>query len=241
MTNKSKADIDEKIIDSATEWLCQTRDSLVESISTKYDIPLHEVGSMYTEAVMRLRNDYLENRFKIEATINKRSMVYNSANGLPLPVINQTEGIITRDYRVELIPLRQARSWVVTRMNFKALDFLKAERRRGQHYTVQSLDEIEDWDEIVPSEHTHTPEDIIDALEQIQFNSEQLQQILAQSIDLLSEKEHPVFVLSFFSGASVAEIAERLDITETNVRSIKSRGLKKLRKVFSDKTGISFI
>jgi RNA polymerase sigma-70 factor (family 1) len=57
----------------------------------------------------------------------------------------------------------------------------------------------------------------------------ELMRMINKEVENLPDKYRSVFELSFFADLSNEEIAERLNISVTNVSSIKSRALKKLR------------
>jgi len=66
------------------------------------------------------------------------------------------------------------------------------------------------------------------AADALQVQSELLR-LINKEVENLPEKYRSVFELSFFEELSNEEIAQRLNITVTNVTSIKSRAVKKLR------------
>jgi RNA polymerase sigma-70 factor (family 1) len=63
----------------------------------------------------------------------------------------------------------------------------------------------------------------------------ELMRMINKEVETLPDKYRSVFELSFFADLSNEEIAERLNISVTNVSSIKSRALKKLRMQLLEK------
>lgn len=56
-----------------------------------------------------------------------------------------------------------------------------------------------------------------------------LQEMLAQALETLSQREQDIIVLYYYHDLPLKDIAARLDITYTNAKFIKSRAMQKLR------------
>ena len=63
----------------------------------------------------------------------------------------------------------------------------------------------------------------------------ELKSVLNTFLAQLDERTRKIFVLRYFACYSIADISERLAITETNTTSILNRTRTKLRKYLSDK------
>ena len=63
----------------------------------------------------------------------------------------------------------------------------------------------------------------------------ELESVLNTFLAQLDERTRKIFVLRYFACYSIADISERLAITETNTTSILNRTRTKLRKYLSDK------
>lgn len=63
----------------------------------------------------------------------------------------------------------------------------------------------------------------------------ELKNTLNSFIGTLDERTRKIFVLRYFACYSIADISQRLALTETNITSILSRTRNKLRKYLSDK------
>jgi RNA polymerase sigma factor for flagellar operon FliA len=57
----------------------------------------------------------------------------------------------------------------------------------------------------------------------------EMKRLLAETIDMLSEKERLVVTLYYYEGLLLREIAEIMSVTESRVSQIHSRTLEKLR------------
>jgi RNA polymerase sigma factor for flagellar operon FliA len=80
--------------------------------------------------------------------------------------------------------------------------------------SVQTPDEPRDPDEL-------SPENVL--------MEKEMKRLLAETIDMLSEKERLVVTLYYYEGLLLREIAEIMSVTESRVSQIHSRTLEKLR------------
>lgn len=79
--------------------------------------------------------------------------------------------------------------------------------------------DIDEFIDVLPDQKNSVEQEI--------FLEESREQ-LAQALLNLSERERAIIILHFFSHLSSVEIASKLHLTETNVRQIQKRALKKL-------------
>lgn len=61
------------------------------------------------------------------------------------------------------------------------------------------------------------------------FESEEMRQILAESINLMPDREKTVLTLYYYEGLTLAEIGEVLDVTESRVCQIHTKAVLQLR------------
>lgn len=109
---------------------------------------------------------------------------------------------------------------IVRNLSLDKLRYNTRSRRSGE--TDALLSELE---ECIPA---------TDSTEKSAENNE-LKSVLNDFLAQLDERTRKIFVLRYFACYSIADISERLAVTETNTTSILNRTRTKLRKYLSDK------
>lgn len=109
------------------------------------------------------------------------------------------------------------RSWLYTVTRYVTIDVL---RKKSNHpvITFEDANAIDD-----------------DAAERERIHAEAVARIM-QEIDKLPEKCRQVVLLTYRDGLSTAQIAERLNISPSNVTSQRSRALSLLKMAFADRS-----
>lgn len=100
---------------------------------------------------------------------------------------------------------------------------------------VVSLNEFMESGSEVPNEknltsHFEGPEEVIEKTE--------LKQMLAQSLDLLTEKEKKVILLYYYEELTLKEISYALEVSESRVSQLHTRALQKMKEKLGKYMGI---
>ena len=104
-----------------------------------------------------------------------------------------------------------------------SLDKLRYNTRSKRYGETDAL--LSELEECIPA---------TDNTERSAENNE-LKNTLNSFIGTLDERTRKIFVLRYFACYSIADISQRLALTETNITSILNRTRTKLRKCLSDK------
>lgn len=105
-------------------------------------------------------------------------------------------------------PQRPLQKWIHAIAHYKVSDHLR---------TKYKTPSFSDWDD---SRITSTPES----------NSVDLQQYLEHTLKIVNARERQVLFLLKCEGFSVTEVAEELNLSPQNIKTICSRALKKIRQ-----------
>lgn len=103
--------------------------------------------------------------------------------------------------------------------------------------TLVSLNEyIEQGSEIKMdashNSHFETPEKVVE--------SRELKDILAQSLESLTEKEKKVIIFYYYEELTLKEISKILEVSESRVSQLHTRALQKLKERLGDKVNLLF-
>ena len=69
---------------------------------------------------------------------------------------------------------------------------------------------------------------------------EELKVKIAEALDLITEKERNVIVLYYYEEMTLKEISRVLDVTESRVSQLHTKGLQKMKAHLGDFIGILF-
>ena len=67
---------------------------------------------------------------------------------------------------------------------------------------------------------------------------EELKKMLAESLELLTDKEKKVILLYYYEELTLKEISEVLEVSESRVSQLHTRALQKMREKLGDYLGI---
>jgi RNA polymerase sigma factor for flagellar operon FliA len=100
---------------------------------------------------------------------------------------------------------------------------------------VVSLNEFMDQGSDIPEDSNHSssfvkPEEAIEKSE--------LKKMLAESLELLTDKEKKVILLYYYEELTLKEIAEVLEVSESRVSQLHTRALQKMREKLGNYLGI---
>lgn len=80
--------------------------------------------------------------------------------------------------------------------------------------------------------HFEQPESVVE--------KEELKVKIAEALDMLTEKERNVIVLYYYEEMTLKEISRVMDVTESRVSQLHTKGLNKMKKQLGDYAGILF-
>lgn len=100
---------------------------------------------------------------------------------------------------------------------------------------VVSLNEFMDQGAEVPAEnnknaHFDSPEEIVE--------KEELKKVLTEAFDILTEKERRVIELYYYEDLTLKEISNILEVSESRISQLHTRGLQKLKSKMGSYMGI---
>jgi len=100
---------------------------------------------------------------------------------------------------------------------------------------VVSLNEFMEQGAEVPAEnnknaHFDSPEEVVE--------KEELKEVLAQALEILTEKERRVIELYYYEDLTLKEISSILEVSESRVSQLHTRGLQKLKSKMGNYMGI---
>lgn len=102
---------------------------------------------------------------------------------------------------------------------------------------VVSLNEFLEQGSEVSNEAGSTKSEAFDSPEEI-LERDELKKILAQALELLTEKEHKVIVLYYYEDLTLKEISNILEVSESRISQLHTRALQKMRGKMGDYIGI---
>ena len=101
---------------------------------------------------------------------------------------------------------------------------------------VVSLNEFMDQGADIPEDANNRSSGFIKPEEAVE--KEELKKMLAQSLDLLREKERKVILLYYYEELTLKEIIEVLEVSESKVSQLHTKALQKMRKKLGAYLGI---
>lgn len=102
---------------------------------------------------------------------------------------------------------------------------------------VVSLNEFLEQGSEVPNEAGSTKSAAFDSPEEI-LERDELKKILAQALELLTEKERKVILLYYYEDLTLKEISNILEVSESRISQLHTRALQKMRGKMGDYIGI---
>jgi RNA polymerase sigma factor for flagellar operon FliA len=70
------------------------------------------------------------------------------------------------------------------------------------------------------------------------IEKEELKQMLAEALELLTEKEHKVILLYYYEELTLKEISNILEVSESRISQLHTRALQKMRVKLGNYIGI---
>lgn len=102
---------------------------------------------------------------------------------------------------------------------------------------VVSLNEFLEQGSEVPNEASHGRSAQFDSPEEV-LERDELKKMLAQSLELLTEKERKVIVLYYYEDLTLKEISNILGVSESRISQLHTRALQKMRTKMGNYIGI---
>lgn len=102
---------------------------------------------------------------------------------------------------------------------------------------VVSLNEFLEQGSEVSNEAGSTKSAAFDSPEEI-LERDELKKVLAQALELLTEKERKVIVLYYYEDLTLKEISNILEVSESRISQLHTRALQKMRGKLGDYIGI---
>lgn len=102
---------------------------------------------------------------------------------------------------------------------------------------VVSLNEFLEQGSEVPNEASNTRSAAFDSPEEI-LERDELKKMLAQALELLTEKERKVILLYYYEDLTLKEISNILEVSESRISQLHTRALQKMRGKLGDYIGI---
>jgi RNA polymerase sigma factor for flagellar operon FliA len=102
---------------------------------------------------------------------------------------------------------------------------------------VVSLNEFLEQGSEVPNEANQTKSSHFDSPEEV-VEKEELKQMLAEALELLTEKEHKVILLYYYEELTLKEISSILEVSESRISQLHTRALQKMRVKLGNYIGI---
>lgn len=102
---------------------------------------------------------------------------------------------------------------------------------------VVSLNEFLEQGSEVSNEAGNTKSAAFDSPEEI-LERDELKKMLAQALELLTEKERKVIVLYYYEDLTLKEISSILEVSESRISQLHTRALQKMRGRLGDYIGI---
>lgn len=102
---------------------------------------------------------------------------------------------------------------------------------------VVSLNEYMEQGSEVPAEHNRRMSSQFESPEE-NIEKEELKQMLAQALELLTEKERKVILLYYYEDLTLKEISHVLEVSESRVSQLHTRALQKMKQKMGIYMGI---
>lgn len=102
---------------------------------------------------------------------------------------------------------------------------------------VVSLNEFLEQGSEVPNEAGSTRSAAFDSPEEI-LERDELKKMLAQALELLTEKERKVILLYYYEDLTLKEISNILEVSESRISQLHTRALQKMRGRMGDYIGV---
>lgn len=102
---------------------------------------------------------------------------------------------------------------------------------------VVSLNEFLEQGSEVPNEASHTKSAQFDSPEEV-LERDELKRILAEALELLTEKERKVIVLYYYEELTLKEISSILEVSESRISQLHTRALQKMKTKLGSYIGI---
>ena len=100
-----------------------------------------------------------------------------------------------------------------------------------------SLNEFLEQGSEVSNEAGSTKSAVFDSPEEI-LERDELKKMLAQALELLTEKERKVIVLYYYEDLTLKEISNILEVSESRISQLHTRALQKMRGRLGEYIGI---
>ena len=102
---------------------------------------------------------------------------------------------------------------------------------------VVSLNEFLEQGSEVSNEASHTKSTQFDSPEEV-LERDELKKMLAEALELLTEKERKVIVLYYYEELTLKEISSILEVSESRISQLHTRALQKMRVKLGNYIGI---
>lgn len=102
---------------------------------------------------------------------------------------------------------------------------------------VVSLNEFLEQGSEVPNEASHTRSSQFDSPEQV-LERDELKKMLAEALELLTEKERKVILLYYYEELTLKEISSILEVSESRISQFHTRALQKMKVKMGHYIGI---
>ncbi|MBD5524009.1 MAG: FliA/WhiG family RNA polymerase sigma factor [Lachnospiraceae bacterium] len=102
---------------------------------------------------------------------------------------------------------------------------------------VVSLNEFLEQGSEVSNEASHTKSTQFDSPEEV-LERDELKRILAEALELLTEKERKVIVLYYYEELTLKEISSILEVSESRISQLHTRALQKMKTKLGSYIGI---
>lgn len=102
---------------------------------------------------------------------------------------------------------------------------------------VVSLNEFLEQGSEVPNEASHTKSTHFDSPEEV-LERDELKKKLAESLEILTEKERKVIVLYYYEELTLKEISNILEVSESRISQLHTRALQKMKAKLGNYIGI---
>ncbi|MBO5209202.1 MAG: FliA/WhiG family RNA polymerase sigma factor [Lachnospiraceae bacterium] len=102
---------------------------------------------------------------------------------------------------------------------------------------VVSLNEFMEQGSEIPTDNSYNRKAQFDGPEEV-IEKDELKQILAQALELLTEKERKVIVLYYYEDLTLKEISSILEVSESRISQLHTRALQKMKSKLGNYMGI---
>lgn len=102
---------------------------------------------------------------------------------------------------------------------------------------VVSLNEFMEQGSEIPTDNSYNRKAQFDGPEEV-IEKDELKKILAQALELLTEKERKVIVLYYYEDLTLKEISSILEVSESRISQLHTRALQKMKNKLGNYMGI---